>query len=83
MTDVGPPPPPPSDGALFVQVQALTDRVTALQTENARMQQQIARLQGGVERLDSERQWWRRWHNKWGPFFRRWRDGDDQGPGNE
>ena len=22
-----------------------------------------------------EHQWWRRWHIKWGPFFRMWRDG--------
>ena len=83
MTEIGPPPPPPSDDPLIVQVNALTGRMMALQIENAHMQQQIARLQGDAERLDSERQWWQRWHLKWGPLFHRWRDGNDQGSGDE
>ena len=63
------------------QVQALTDRITASQSQNAYMKcalfvltQQIVKLQGDVERLETERQWWRRWHLKWSPLFREWRD---------
>ena len=74
-----PPPPPseplPNESASVGMVMAFADRVMVLQTEHAHMQQQIEQFKADVERLESERQWWRRWHLKWGPLFRRWRDG--------
>jgi len=34
----------------------------------------VGHLEADVNRLEGDRQWWQRWHIKWGPFFRLWRD---------
>ena len=83
MTVHGPPPPPPATlESLAHSVQALTARVAALEAEQragSAMEiehgQELMELQAQVKVLEEERKWWRRWHLKWGPWFRAWRDG--------
>ena len=75
----GPPPPPPrttpGSAVLADRVEMLLARVATLEQDQMTMDHTIERLQAQVEALESERKWWRRWHIKWGPFFRAWRDG--------
>ena len=82
MTVLGPaPPPPPTNLGCVVladPVQMLMARVAALEAEQSEMDDQIEKLRAQVKVLESERQWWRRWHIKWGPFFRAWRDGTSE-----
>ena len=78
-----PPPEPPTRGAadsLIVnqidanQVRILTTIAMDCKNEIAAMRRDIIALKADVKRLEKERQWWRNWHLKWVPFFRRWRD---------
>ena len=79
MTVLGPPPPPPlmtpGSAGLADRVQMLMTRVAALEAERSEIDDQIEKLRAQVKVLEDERKWWRRWHLKWGPFFRAWRDG--------
>ena len=80
----GPPPPPPlTPGSaqvadcvqmLLARVAAVEARVGDLEADQSELEGQIEKLKAEVKVLESERQWWRRWHLKWGPFFRAWRD---------
>ena len=81
MTVLGPPPPPPlmtpGSAGLADRVQMLMARVAALEAEQragSAMEiehgQEIMELQAQVKVLEEERKWWRRWHLKWGPWFR-------------
>ena len=81
MTVLGPPPPPPTTlETVADSVQALSAklRAAALEIEQRKMGDEIEKLQAQVKVLEENRQWWRRWHLKWGPLFRRWRDGNNQ-----
>ena len=53
----------------------LAERVEFLTACISNMQNEMNELKEQVKILEQERQWWRHWHIKWGPFFRRWRDG--------
>ena len=73
---------PHSDDALIDQVGKMTRIMDSLAADNTNMMKDISRLQNDVaplkmdvKRLEIERQWWRRWHRKWSPFFRTWRGG--------
>ena len=82
------PPTKVTDDTSIDHVRKMTTVATACAAENAAMHQQIAnlqvdvsrldrerqRLQADVPRLEDERQWWRTWHKKWGPLFRRRRN---------
>ena len=72
MTVFGPPPPPPPD-----YLQMMLERVVA---ELRVMDDEMEKLREEVKELETERQWWRRWHIKWGGFFRAWRDGTPPPP---
>ena len=82
MTMFEPPPPPPlmtpGSAGLADSVQVLMTRVAALEAERNEMDDEIEKLRAQVRVLESERQWWRRWHIKWGPWFRAWRDGTSE-----
>ena len=45
-----------------------------LEEKVARLEAYVVLLEADVRRLEADRQWWQRWHIKWGPFFRLWRD---------
>ena len=45
-----------------------------LEAKVARLEAYVVLLEADVRRLEADRQWWQRWHIKWGPFFRLWRD---------
>ena len=76
MTVIRPPPPPPTttSQSLAESVQTLMARVEVLEVEKSRMGEEVEKLRAQVKILEEERQWWRRWHRKWGPKFREWRD---------
>ena len=76
MSVLQPPPPPPMTlEGLTSSVQTLMARVAALEEEQHELREEIKKLQAQVKVLEDDRQWWQRWHLKWGKFFRAWRDG--------
>ena len=91
MTVIRPPPPPPmtTRESLAENVQTLMIRAAAVEAQQREMGEEIEKLRAQakvleeereklraqVKVLEDERKWWRRWHLKWGPFFRAWRDG--------
>ena len=77
MTVIRPPPPPPTttSQSLAESVQTLMARVAALEEEQHELREEIEKSRAQVKVLEDDRQWWQRWHLKWGKFFRAWRDG--------
>ena len=59
---------------MVIRLEALEAKVTRLEAYVGHLKDYVERLEADVNRLEGDRQWWRRWHIKWGPVFRLWRD---------